>query len=407
MKKHISIFVFLFCSITCIHPTLSLEGCTYVMYGIQQYELKFLSSNICVVSQTDRVRCETRVDTFEYTCTNSHLIPLSPKCANNKTTNREKSPTFIKYRYDPYVYKDGKPIKCSPLGGAAAVHCAFPTTFIRKHSDGCFPIDSTFILDILGNPNYLLSRERRFNVAFKLKYGRPLYIALKPHRMKYDRMVKDAFRRYYMCNYYWFSRQKYTGEIPSGLSGQKYEYTSSILSESIHFTNDSVCVYSLLNNDTKASITYYCNYSLLPDGIIVVRADSSVPTTIDTKMLLPEQKEYPLSSSELWSVPTITCDTFLLNDDVLYYSKVYSPTTYSGQVYTQNEVEYYTKIYPKTDYYLNDSLQQSLGTSIFFPKTHLLQTKAFIRSGKKKSSIKIAKFNQKYYIPTNYLKPEK
>lgn len=363
----------------CAHVT-SVEGCTFVSSGIQQYELNFVSSKMCILSQMNRLSSEIRIDTLEYSI-DWDIISLFPMYIYDEYSSNERQIIPTKYRLDPYVYLDGKAIKCSALGGITAVRHSNPFTFVRSNIGVFLSPSDTLRFEMLA-PNFMQVERRISYGLFKLTSGRTMY-SYRQLKAKYIRMIRDYFKHYYKWGDYWFSRKKYAGQVKGTLSGISYEYASSPISESLRFLNDSLCVYSLLNSEKEASIEYYCNYSILQGGLVIVRRDSIVSKGGDMKPFIPERKEYSPKYSDLLSVATIDCDTFLLCDDVLYYAKIYPRTAYS----------YYHK--PP----MGDSQENSMGDN---QETHLLQTKAFVRSDKKRMPVKIGKLYRRYYIPINY-----
>ncbi len=368
----------------CAHAT-SVESCTFVSPGIQQYELNFVSSKMCVLSQLNRISGETRIDTLEYSI-DLNIISIFPKyiCDENYSNERRITPT--KYRLDPYVYLDGEPIKCSALGGSTAVRCSYFFTFFRRNIGDFLSPSDTLRFEILA-PDFMLVPGSIYYGLFKLTSGKSVY-SYRPLKAKYIRMIRDYFKHYYKWGDYWFTREKYAGQVKGTLSGFSYEYASSPICEYLRFLNDSLCVYSLLNSETEASIEYYCNYSILQGGLVIVHRDSTVSKGVDTKTFIPVPQESFPKYSDLLSVAAIDCDTFLLCNDVLYYAKIYPQTSYS--------------------YYHKPPMGDNQGTSMSVnQETHLLQTKAFVRTGKNKSLLKVARFYKKYYIPINYVRSDK
>lgn len=382
-------FIFL-CCCPIIGQASSLKGCTYANYDFLQCQITFESSDTGIIVQTNRVDGSTMIDTFLYSIENNLIRPVFLHEESGATDILEKTTYISSCWLPPYIYRDGVPIKRYPLGGTTAIRRSSPMSFYRTKIGTFFPRSSKFGMRLLSKDLLLCcDNEHGINYILELQTGNPQFTELADSLLnvqRYPQLKSNRLRREYYRGYswekLWFSRKHYECNIDKTIVGQIYQFSSTI-KETLSFVNDTLCIYQQQFEDSIGSMESYCTYSILPNGLVVIRPDSSTfsrMSAVDYVTKLKSKKDYSCYQSKnayslINVVDSISCDTLLLCNDFLIYTKFY-PT---------NSCSYYRELpsyVPIEDY--------------------LIISKAYIRRGKRVSSTKIGKYYQSHYVPINY-----
>lgn len=359
----------------------TLEGCSYAHSNIIQHQVVFIDCTTGILIQDNRITGEYSVDTFTYAIDGNNWISPIGKEKGMCIADKPEVVQYTPCKIFPYVYRDGRPIKISPLGGSKALHRARPADLFEKSTHFCL---GTLRMRLLSK-SFLLCRdiERGDAIVLKLQNGEPIFtemsdslLRLNPHLSGYK--TEKELLKAYSWGDLWYARKPYKHHCPTTLAGRTFEYNSAI-KESIHFVDDSSCVIMQQYESPKGTIKYHCSYNILPNSLVVVQKKSTSHTGADINEFLNILKSisfsYRSDLSLVTAVDSVSCDTFLLCNDFMFSTKIYSRT--------------------ESVYYRDAPMH--LPT-----EKYILLSKAYVCNKKRASSVKIGTYYRRYFTPITF-----